>query len=199
MSKPAPSLSDLLGGLGAEASQAVQAALIRAVSLGESVASIAKTIMDSLNTSLFRALTVARNVLVDGFRNAFMGTGRVSDAPIGWYWITDLTGNPCIACVLMSGTKHSIDEDQDSHTNCACGQEFFTAQDEQDDGDMQSGEDWFNEQDSSTQQDIFGSSTRYNAWKTGKVSLQDMMGVHHDPQYGKSIYVKSLKQLGVRT
>jgi|SRR5579872_5244632 len=192
MSKPV-SLSDLLGGLGAEAAQAVQAALIRAVSLGESIASITKTIMDALNTSLFRALTVARNLIVGGFREAFMGTGRASAEAIGWYWITDLTGSPCIACVLMSGTKHSMDEDMESHVNCACTMEYFTAQDAQDSGDMQSGEDWFNEQDDSTQEDILGPG-KYQTWSDGTVSLADFLGTDSEGR----IYVKSLKQLGVR-
>jgi hypothetical protein len=192
MSKPVSTLSDLLGGLSTEAAQQVQSALTRAIAAGASIASIAKQVMSALNTSLFRALTVARNVLVQGFRDSSMDTAQTIGTPIGWYWITDLAGKPCIACILMHGTKHTMEEDMISHTNCACIQQFFTAQEAQDSSDMQSGEDWFNEQSDETQEDILG-PTKYDAVEDGTITIQDILGTDSAGR----IYVKTLKELGI--
>jgi hypothetical protein len=60
--------------------------------------------------------------------------------------------------------------------------------------DMQSGLDWFNAQDESTQRDMLGPG-KYDAWSNGDFTLQDIVGVRNDPIWGNSIYVKSLAEL----
>jgi hypothetical protein len=187
MSLSPDKLAQLTQGYGEEAAQAIEAILLRAVSLGQSIATIASEITQALNTSLFRALSVAKNAITGAFRDSFMGTGRKDDTPIGWVWIVH--EGACIACRLMSGTKHSMDEDMLSHLHCECEQEYYSAQDPP---DVQSGEDWFNEQDDETQEDLLG-PTKYAALENGDISIMDVLGTDSEGR----IYVKTLKELGL--
>lgn len=116
----------------------------------------------------------------------------------------------CIACIEMSGTVHSVDESMDSHVNCRCTQAPLTKSwadilgplgtDTSDIPDttvnIPSGDDWFNSQDEATQRDILGTA-KYNAWQQGDLSLSDLVGHSDDPEWGGSIYEKSLKELGL--
>ncbi len=185
------SLSQLFTGFGDSVTQAIEQALSLGLSLGSSIADIAQSVEQALMQPLYRALTIAGDWLMSGFR------GAISDAVAGinlggWIWECDLNGDPCAACVVMHGTIHTMDEDMVSHLKCGCQQNFFSGQPPD---DIQSGADWFDEQDDATQLDVLGSKAALAALKDGAVSLEDFLGYMDSEQYGPSRYQKSLKEI----
>ena len=52
--------------------------------------------------------------------------------------------------------------------------------------DMQTGSEWFDNQDEATQRQILGNA-KYDAWNNGDFTLDDIVGTNDDPDWGKSI------------
>jgi hypothetical protein len=59
---------------------------------------------------------------------------------------------------------------------------------------MQTGSEWFHEQDTDTQKQILGNA-KYSAWKNGDFELSNIIQHSNDADWGHSIGEKSLKQL----
>ncbi len=186
-------LADLFSGFGAEAAANAEQALINGVSLGESVADVARSLQQALEVERTRALTIARTEMLRSYRGGNLATFQANDDVCGqWRWCASKSGRTCAACLAMDGTLHSLDESMDSHVNCRCSPSpvpvdvaFQTP--------YQSGEDWLSGQTESVQRTVLGA--KYAGWKQGDFSLQDMVGYHHSAQWGSSIYEKSLRQL----
>ncbi len=183
---------NLLRGMGTQAAQAVNGILTRAISLGESAADIAADIGQALQSTLQRTLTVARDGIYKVFRSGLSDQLLTSHEAIGWIWTAELSSKTCAACIAMNGTKHDISETLDSHVNCRCHMTpIYPGQEP----DIQSGADWFDEQNADTQQEILGSQVAFELYASGDASLDDFVGTDHDPKYGKSIYQRSAKQV----
>lgn len=185
----------LYASFGPQASTGVTLALVRGVSLQTPVKQIASDVAKALDNVLQRALVIAGEAMMAVYRGVTHATMQANaDVALGWYWISDLDGtpSPCIACILMHGTKHPLSATLQSHVRCRCVQITYFA----DSGNIvgQSGTDWFLAQDSETQQDIMGLK-KWQAWKSGAFTLQDILGTEPDG----TVYVKSLKELGVKS
>jgi SPP1 gp7 family putative phage head morphogenesis protein len=203
-------LASLFNGFGADASRNVTDALIAGLALGNGPREVALAVQQALNISYNRALTIARNEMLNAYRDAQMENYRAnSDVVDQWRWTADLSSRTCIACLAMDGTLHDLSESLDSHVNCRCAAIPITkswadilgplgidtsGMDDSGNPDMQSGLDWFNAQDESTQRDMLGPG-KYDAWTNGDFTLQDIVGVKSDPLWGDSIYVKSIQEL----
>lgn len=59
--------------------------------------------------------------------------------------------------------------------------------------DIQSGEDWLNDQDEAVQRKVLG--PLYAGWQNGDFALKDVVKRSHDKDWGGSISVKPLKDL----
>ena len=186
--------SPLFAQFGSQASKGVTSAIVRGVSLNTPVKQIAADVGKVLDSVLQRALVIAGEAMMSVFRGVSHATMQVNaDVALGWLWIADIGANPspCIACILMHGTKHPLSSIMQSHTRCRC--QMVTYFSDNPDIAGQSGTDWFLAQDAETQQEILGNA-RYAYWKQGAFTLQDMLGTDSSG----AIYVKSLKELGVR-
>lgn len=211
-------LSTLFVGMGEEAAQTARATLVLGVSLDTPVKQIVSEVISAVKTSLTRALTVAKHALITSFRGAMQAVGLAnSDTSAaveedgsgasgddlamgsgdgivtGWLWISELSRHTCAACTALHGTWHPLDEAQDSHVSCRCIQEFVTSTDAVD--SVESGSDWFDNQDESVQRDIIGTDVGYDLYASGQATLSDFLGVSHDPTWGRSIYQRSAKEI----
>lgn len=201
-------LSNLFRGFGAEAAQGVGRALLTGVANGDNPRAVAKSVQDALSISRARALTIARTEQLRAYRSAQLSTFQQnSDVLNGWVWTCALDARCCAACVAMNGTKHGLDEEMGSHPNCRCAMAPLSKGWDEVLGnlgidtsnipnttiDVQSGSDWFNKQDEATQRAILGA--KYDGWANGDFTLEDMVGKSSDPEWGDSIYEKSLKRL----
>lgn len=202
-------LADLFNGFGEEAAKGVSDALIRGVTLGNNPRMVARDVEQALQVPRWRALTIARTEMLRSFRSSSLETMKSnSDVLESWVWTADLSVRTCPACIAMNGTEHDLSEEMASHVNCRCVQVpktkpwsdilgplgIDTSDIDETSIDIQDGADWFDNQDADTQKAILGSEARYQAYKDG-ASLKSMVGVSHDPKWGKSVYVKPMKEL----
>jgi len=198
-------LADLFAGFGSEAAQKASDALILGITTGQHPRTVANDIQQALGVSRARALTIAQNEMMRAFRSSSLETYQAnSNIVSGWQWLASL-GSACIACTEENGSIHPLDEDMASHVRCRCTMVPVTKSysnilgiDVGDNGSsgmlIPDGSEWFARQDESTQRQILGSDARYEAYQNG-VSLKDMVGIKHDPDWGSSIYIKPLKDL----
>lgn len=203
-------LADLFAGFGAEAARNVSTALITGITLGNNPRAIAAHVEQALDVPRWRALTISRTELLRSYRGANLATFRAnSDVCEQWRWVAAKSSRTCIACVMMDGTLHDVDEEFESHVCCRCTPVPVTRSwsgilgplgidtsglDDAATDDYPSGEDWFNAQDEDIQQTILGKA-KFAAWKDGDFALSDTVGRSEDPDWGTSIRVKALKEL----
>lgn len=202
-------LADLFDGFGREAATKVSQALISGVTLGWNPRRIAPQVEQALGISRNRALVISRQESLRGYKSANTETYRANKDVVGqWRWTCDKSDRTCIACLMMDGTLHDVDEDLESHILCRCapvpvtkswdeilsGLDIDASDIEDTRPDIQSGEDWFNDQGESVQRAILGNA-KYEAWSNGDFDLEDVVGRSYDKDWGHSIYEKSLKQL----
>lgn len=207
-SQPGSPLHDLFSTFGSQAASDVAGKLITGITLGQGPRMVAASVAQALDIPRARALTIARTEMLRAYRSAALENYKANDDVVGgWIWSADLSPRTCAACIAMNGTKHTLDETLDSHPNCRCAMlpetkdwsdilgplGIDTSGIQNTTVNIQSGSDWLDNQDEATQQAILGN--KYDGWSNGDFSLEDIVGTSDDPNWGGSIYVKSLKQL----
>jgi SPP1 gp7 family putative phage head morphogenesis protein len=198
-------LADLFNGFGEEAANGAAKALIRGVSMGSNPRAIARDVEDALGVSRARALTVCRTESLRAYRSANQLVFQQNSSVVKqWRWTSARNVNTCPACLAMDGSLHDLDEDMGSHPNCRCTMSPVTADlsdilgiDASDIPDtqptFQSGSEWLDEQDESTQREVLGNL--YDGWANGDFTLNDVVKHSYDADWGHSISVKPLKAL----
>lgn len=203
-------LAELFAGFGREAAKAVERALVSGVTLGWNPRKVAPLVERALDVPRWRALTLARTEQIRAFRGASQETFRENGSVARqWRWTCAKSPRSCLACLALDGTLHDLDEEMGSHVCCRCAPLVITAPwseildkygidssniPESRPVDMQTGEDWFNQQSAETQIEILGSKARYDLWRSG-VSLKDMVAHHHSDDWGSSVGIKPLREL----
>lgn len=201
-------LADLFAGFGTEAAKLVKQALITGVTLGNNPRQIAPMVRQALDVSRARALTISRTESLRAYRGANQETFKAnSDVVKQWRWTCAKQARTCPACLAMDGTLHPLDQEMGSHPNCRCvpvpvtkdwddilgplGIDTSKIPDTR--PQIQSGSDWLDKQDEETQRQILGA--KYDGWKAGTFTLQDIVKRTFDKDWGPSIQEKSLKAL----
>lgn len=203
-------LADLFDGFGREAADLASKALIRGITLGSNPRAVASDIQQALGVSRNRALVISRQEMLRSYKTMNTETYRAnSDVVDQWRWTADKSGHTCAMCIAMDGSLHDLSEDLDSHVQCRCvptpvtkswddilsGLGIDTSNIlESGQYDYESGPDWFANQDAATQQSILGSKAAYDLYKSG-TPLSAFVGTSHDPDWGRSRYQKSAKQV----
>lgn len=202
-------LADLFDGFGREAAQKAGEALITGVTLGRNPRQVAGDVQQVLGISRNRALTISRDQLNNAYRNANLETYRANDDVVdNWVWSAAMDARTCAMCIAMNGTVHPLSESLDGHVGDRCvplpqtkSWEDILAPLGVDVSDIpdttvqvQDGSSWFADQDAATQQSILGSKAAYDLYKSG-TPLKAFVGVSHDPDWGRSRYQKSAKQV----
>lgn len=185
-------LTDLLKTMVPEASTAVRSALVQGVALGYNPAKIARQIRDELGGSLTRALTIGRTETLRAYRESSFQTYQDNDDVLdGWTWVAALGPRTCAMCIAMHGTIHKPSERMYSHPNCRCVMVPLIKG--RTGPSIQSGSTWFNNADEATQLHILGASA-FDAFQSGKISLEDLIGTSDSARWGPSRFVLSLSQ-----
>jgi SPP1 gp7 family putative phage head morphogenesis protein len=202
-------LADLFNGFGTEASDKAGQALVLGITLGENPRRIAGMIQNALGISRNRVLTIARTEMLRAYRQSALMNYRANSAVVEqWMWNCSKSPRTCAACLSEDGSVHDLDEEMESHPNCRCsaipvtkswsdilsdtGIDTSDIEDINFD-DMQTGSEWFDEQDESVQRQILGDA-RHNLYADG-TPLSAFVGRSYSSDWGKSIYVKSAKDV----
>jgi SPP1 gp7 family putative phage head morphogenesis protein len=173
-------LDELAGSAGAAVALALKDGIIR----GRAPEEIARDIRGGLNGSLTRARGIARNETLRAYREAaHQNYLENSGVVTGWVWTSALGPRSCAACVALSGTFHPLEERMASHVNCRCSQ---IPQIEGVDPKVTNGVEWFAKQPAAVQEAILDSPGAYEAYKSGRLSLEDFVGLKRDKRWGDS-------------
>ena len=191
---PAGPLFERLAEYGATNAQRMVAIILESVKLGTNPRQIAQQILrEGLGMALTDALRMVRTVQLWSYREATrLNYQRNSDVVTGWVWLSALIpGRTCMACVVMHGTVHGLDESLNDHHNGLCtmlplilGRNPVQVL----------GEEWFNRLSSATQKEMMGPG-KYEAWKAGRFAFADMVDTHTDDVYGSMRVERTLKSL----
>src|SRR5262249_42888551 len=114
-----------------------------------------------------------------------------SDILEGWIWLSALNSRTCRACIALHGTFHELGERLKGHVQCRCTQ--VPAVKGVDLG-IEKGTEWFRKQPSSIQREILDEKSEYEAYKSGRLKLEDFVGLRRSAQWGDSYQALSLKR-----
>lgn len=169
----------------------VENGLVEGIVLGRNPRAIATDIREGLGGNLRRALTISRTEVLRAYREATLDVYEEnSDIVEGWYWVASLSGNTCAACIALHGTFHPLSESMDTHPNCRCTQ---VPGFEDHARPFQRGTTWFREQPAAVKQEILGTLAAYDAYRQGKVGLEDFVGRRRS-EFGDSYFQLSVQR-----
>jgi len=188
--------------MGEEVARGVGDAMIEGIALGWNPKKIAAGIRQQFGQGLNWALRNARTSQMWAYREAsrasYMANAHIVKS---WTWVSALDDRTCMACIAQHGSVHPLSEPLDDHYNgrCTAVPNTVSYRDLGFDVDMpaqeiESGAAWFNAQSEATQREMMGDA-KYDAWKAGRISLDDLAATHTDPVYGEMIGEESLKGL----
>lgn len=166
--------------------------IINGVAMGKNPRAIAYDIQTGLGGGLTDAMRMMRTAQLYSYREANRASYAAnSDIVKGWIWYAELDGSTCASCIALHGSFHEIDEVLDDHHNGRCSMIPVTFAG---DPGIQSGEEWFKEQDESTQKGIMGAG-KFDAWQAGKFDFASLSTSHTDDVYGNMRTETPLKDL----
>ena len=204
-------LHRLLLSISREGTQAAEDALVQGMLLGKNPREVARDLRKVLGTQLSRALTIARTETLRAHREATRASYQAnSDIVQGWIWHSATDERTCVACWAMHGTVHKVDEILDDHPNGRCAMVPDTATwkeigrkygiDLSDVPDTNPkiplGTSLFMQLPAEKQIKILGPA-KYKAWKGGKFTLSEIVGIKRSREWGTHRYEKSLAELGI--
>ena len=195
-------LGELLQPLGAEVSAGVAETLKEGIAVGRSPRVIASKIRDRAGMGLTRALRISRTEMLRAFREGTRATYQQNPVTVrGYRRVAAKDADTCMACIALDGKRYAVGQPLDEHVNGRCAlvpitptyRELGIPVDEAP-FRVESGQDWFMGQSAGTQRGMMGPG-KYDAWRSGKVSLDDMATTHRDRVWGDQAVETPLKDL----
>lgn len=196
-------LSGLLNELPGEAGKLVADGLKIGLLLGWNPKKTAESIRNALGGNLARALRIARTETLRSYREATRQIYQANSHVLkGWKWSSARNERTCAMCWMMDGTIHGLEERMEEHICGRCAmipvtkpwRELGFNVDEIESGQPGTGIEAFQSLSHTEQMKILGPA-KYAAWKDSKFSLVDIVGRKNDPDWGWTLYEKSLKEL----
>lgn len=183
-------LADLIRTANAQGADRITAGLVEGIAQGLPVREIARAIFDAgLNTSLDRALLVARTETIRAYRAGT--TAQYQRAGIKQYRrIAAHNPQTCPACLALDGKIYDTDT-FDSHPACRCSSVPVLPGI---DYNLQTGEQWLLSQSEDIQRQVLGPA-RYEFVQNGG-NFADLATVKHDDTWGPTIAQTPVSKLG---
>lgn len=199
---PGGPVRDLLVSIGGEAADAAEAALVQGVLLGKGSDWISRELKRALDIPRWRAETIARTEALRTYRETSRLTYDGATTVGSWTWHAALDRRSCPACVVMHGTHHPTTETLDGHPRCRCSMvprtktwaELGVEGVPETRPDIQTGKDWLQAQSPATQRAVLG-PRKFQAWKEGKVTLDDFVARTHSPAWGSMRRERSMVEI----
>lgn len=171
--------------------QAISDELVSSVIEGAPARAIASRIRERSGIGLARALTISRTETIRAYRETAHSTYvRNGDVLEGWYWQAAIySGRTCLICLLMHGRVFPLSVKLQSHPNCRCVPVPLVKGAKH----PETGIEWLKGQTVGVQKDLLGA--KYEYWKSGKLDLNEIVGVRYSPVWGTTRYERSLKDI----
>jgi SPP1 gp7 family putative phage head morphogenesis protein len=182
-------LSDLLAQLAPGAADAVKQALFSGIVRGAGAEAMAREVYDALGGNMARSLLIARTETLRAYRESSQRFYESNaDVVNGWRWLASQSLRTCAVCWAMDGSEHPNTEQFTSHPGCRCTTVPITDMSKP----KKSGPELFAALTEAQQLAILG-PLKMDAYKTGAISLQDLVGTISNRRWGMSLRERSLK------
>lgn len=180
--------------------------LIDGVITGRSTKSIKTDLIKRFEIIPNKAETIARTEVLSAYRDANLERYRLSTTVKAWQWSATLDERTCPVCIALDGQEFSLATPFATHPNCRCspipitysfdelGMGYLNLKEPKPPYMGKRGEEWFRSQPVHVQERILG-KTKYELFKEGQISLQDLVQSFTHPVYGPSRQERSLKSL----
>jgi SPP1 gp7 family putative phage head morphogenesis protein len=185
-------LHELFKQLGPDAVTTARAIFAQEMAAGSNPRKIAKRFRDELEMTKTRSVLIARTETLRSYRTAAQRNyENNSHVVIAGRWSSSRDSRTCYLCLAKDGTIIEHGQDFPAHPGCRCAivpvVKFL-------DVDRGTGEEWLTQQPEEVQKKKLGPG-RYNLWKSGDASLQDMVRIKSHPRWGKSIQSVPISQI----
>jgi SPP1 gp7 family putative phage head morphogenesis protein len=148
---------------------------------------------EGMTGTLNRMLTIARTEQLRTYRESSIASYKESGIVTGYRRLCAHDRRTCAACIMSEGQFYDLDEEMPEHPNGRCA--MIPVVKGVPPVQWLKGEEWFEQQDAATQQDILGKG-HYDGWKAGQFALQDVVKVTPNSTWGPSLGVTPLRDLG---
>jgi len=194
-------LANLLAPLGQEASIGVREGIREGIALGRGPRETARLVRQKFGMPLTRSLAISRTETLRAFRESSRIQYAANSAVVkGWERHSAKDAEVCIACLALDGKKYETQQPIDEHINGRCAMLPVTITYEDLGLDVpetqervETGREWFENQPNSVQRQMMGRS-RYDAWKSGVLDMEDMVHINHSVAWGDTAVVGTLAQ-----
>ncbi len=180
--------------------QGLEAELLAGIALGRNPRDIARrALRQGLGRSFTRMQTIARTEVLRSYRAATQDNYRQSRVVNGYRRVASKSERTCIACLAVDGREYPLDVPFEEHPAGRCvaipviiGRPYRN---------ILTGPEWFSGQSEAVQRSMMGPE-RYDLWRNGRVSWDDLATLHEDETWGNSWQVTPvyrLKEMGQRS
>lgn len=150
-----------------------------------------RLLQDALGQGFNSTVATSRTELFNIYRQAVLEQYRKSGAVHKYVRVATHDNLVCAGCLMAEGETYDVMADFPAHVNCRCMLVPLIGMLVP---DWPRGADWFSAQDSIYQRDILGKG-RYQGWIDGRYSLERLVKLVQDPEYGPAIVTTPLKEL----
>lgn len=182
-------LAMLLAKLAPGAADAVKQALFSGIVRGAGAQELAHEVFRSLGGNMARSLLIARTETLRAYRESSQRFYEANnDVVHGWKWISACNARTCPVCWAMHGSIHSNNEQFVSHPGCRCTPVPVTDISPP----LKAGPARFASVPEKQQLKVLG-PLKFEAYKAGRVTLQDLVGTSTNRRWGTTLRERSLK------
>lgn len=168
---------------GANASDNLGDVIIAGIAAGKNPTAIASVITNWLLVPYTWAENTVRTTQLWSYRTASHETYRANSNVVqGWMWWASLDARCCLSCVAQHGRQFSLDETLNDHHRGRCtplpvviGSTWSTG--------IQSGRDWFTDQDAATQREMMGAG-RFEMYQSGMWDWNRVSRLYENDVFG---------------
>lgn len=175
-----------------ESVQGLTDALVEGVTLGWNPRKTANSMMDGLADGLTKALVIARTEQMRAYRMASVAQYRASGVVSKFKRLSAKTDRTCLACLMADGEVLELEEELYDHPNGLCAAVPWVMG--MPEPEWETGKDWFEGLDEDRQREMMGDA-KYDAWKDGQFTLDQLVKTTDNPTWGKSLGVTPLSEL----
>jgi SPP1 gp7 family putative phage head morphogenesis protein len=187
--------------MGAESKDVLKNALIQSVAMGQNprqAAAYVRRQVDAKGDNPQRDPRIVRK-LNSTYRQSVFTSAREANRESykansrvvrKWRWLATHDAHTCVVCWAMDGQEFDVDTPFASHINCRC----TTVPVIEGDPKPETGPEAFAKLEPGFQKQILGESA-YQAYKEGRVRLQDFVGERHSDRWGASLYRRGLADI----
>ncbi len=170
--------------------------LVNGIALGRNPIQVARTAMRlGLGQSFTRMQAISRTEQLRVYRQTTLASYENSRIVVGYKRLSARDDRTCIACLAADGRLYRVEEGFDEHVQGRCT--LIPVLANVPPVRFQTGQEWFRQQPESTQRRILGRG-RYDLWRSGDATLDDMVSRSWSDDWGGSLHPTRVSDLATR-